>query len=225
MIKRHLPPWMQEWIGPLQAALEIVVILVLAWLLRLLARHLLARLGRAYTLPMAMEVAARRLTSFVIGVAALLAILDALGVSATVLWTAFTGFAAVGAVAFFAAWSVLSNIFCTLLIFITRPFRLGDLVELVENGEKPGFRGRVVDVNLIYSTMEEYGGPHGGGNLVQIPNALFFQRALRRCKPGSEPVAAPAPALPPAGGGSGPAPVAGGGSAAPAATPTPPPET
>ena len=214
MIQRHLPLWMQEWIGPLQVALEIVVILALVWLLRVVARHLLARLGRAYTLPMAMEVAARRLINFVIGFGALIAILDAVGVSATVLWTAFTGFAAVGAVAFFAAWSVLSNIFCTLLIFITRPFRLGDLIEIVENGEKPGFRGRVVDVNLIYSTLEEAGGPYGGGNLVQIPNSLFFQRALRRWKPGTEPQNLPVHGSPGAGAGSGSsAPPAGGGSA------------
>src|SRR5690606_7398965 len=98
--------------------------------------------------------AARRLSNFVIGSAALVAILDQLGVSPTILWTAFTGFAAVGAVAFFAAWSVLSNIFCTLLIFTTRPFRLGDRIELLENGEKPGLKGRVGGINLIYTSLQ-----------------------------------------------------------------------
>ena len=84
-----------------------------------------------------------------LGLAALLLVLERLGVSGTVLWTAFTGFAAVGAVAFFAAWSVLSNIFCTVLILTTRPFRLYDHIEILENGEKPGLKGRVIDVNLI----------------------------------------------------------------------------
>ena len=194
MIARTLPDWLQGWAGQIQTAAEVVLILLLAWLLRFIARRLLSRLGRAYTFPASMELAAKRLSNFLIWVGALLAVLDALGVSATVLWTAFTGFAAVGAVAFFAAWSVLSNIFCTLLIFTTRPFRLGDMIEIVENGEKPGFRGRVIDGNLIYSTLEEAGGAHGGGNYVQIPNSLFFQRALRRWRPGSEPQAAPAPA-------------------------------
>lgn len=214
MIARTLPAWLQDWITPIQAAIEIAIILLVAWLLRLLARRLLARLGRAYTFPVSMELAAKRLSNFVIWIGVVLAILDTLGVSATVLWTAFTGFAAVGAVAFFAAWSVLSNIFCTLLIFTTRPFRLGDSIEIVENGEKPGFRGRVIDINLIYSTLEEAGGAHGGGNYVQIPNSLFFQRALRRWKPGTEPPATtPAPVLDPfsgsslaAGGGASPAP-------------------
>jgi small-conductance mechanosensitive channel len=165
VVEQYLPSWMHQWIGTLQVLLNIVAILAVAWLMRLLARHLLARVGRHYTLPLQLEIAARRLSNFLIWTTSLVLILDQLGVSATVLWTAFTGFAAVGAVAFFAAWSVLSNIFCTLLIFTTRPFRIGDTIELVENGEKPGFKGRVIDVNLIYSTLEETSGT--GNNLVQ----------------------------------------------------------
>ena len=178
-MKQHLPPWMHEWIGMLQIALSIALILLAAWLLRIISRRLLARLGRHYTLPAPVELAIRRLSNFVIWSGALVTILDRLGVSATVLWTAFTGFATVGAVAFFAAWSVLSNIFCTMLIFTTRPFRLGDRIEVLENGEKPGLKGRVTDINLIYTTMQEIGGPDEG-TLMQIPNSLFFQRGLRR---------------------------------------------
>ena len=112
-------------------------------------------------------------------------ILDRFGVSGTVLWTAFTGFAAVAAVAFFAAWSVLSNIFCTLLIFTARPFRLHDHVELLENGEKPGLKGQVVDINLIYTTLRE--GTGGERQELQVPNRLFFQRVVRRWREGSPP--------------------------------------
>ena len=112
---------------------------------------------------------------------ALLMVLDRLGVSGTVLWTAFTGFTAVAAVAFFAAWSVLSNIFCAVLIVTSRPFRLHDFVELIENGEKPGFKGQVVDINLIYTTLQE-SMDDGSETLIHVPNSLFFQRATRRWK-------------------------------------------
>ena len=220
MIARHLPEWTHAWLGTAQVVLHLTIILVVAWLLRRIARRLLARLGQHYTLPLPIEMAIKRLTNFLIWVGTALALLDAVGVSATVLWTAFTGFAAVGAEAFFAAWSVLSNIFCALLIFTTRPFRLGDLVEIVENGEKPGFRGRVVDINLIYTTMEESGGAYGGGNLVQIPNALFFQRALRRWKAGTDPASVVSIAAPAAsGGGNAPAPAGGSSPAAPSNDP------
>ena len=66
-----------------------------------------------------------------------MATLQVIGVSGAALWTALAGFVAVAAVAFFAAWSVLSNIFCALLILTTRPFRLGDKVELQAKSGKP----------------------------------------------------------------------------------------
>jgi small-conductance mechanosensitive channel len=102
-----------------------------------------------------------------------------MGVSGAVLWTAFTGFATVGAVAFFAAWSVLSNLFCTLLIYITKSFRIGDTVELLEAGDKPGMKGRVVEINPVYTTLLESGDQQNGTTL-QLPNSLFFQRVVRR---------------------------------------------
>ncbi len=75
---------------------------------------------------------------------AVLLALERLGVSATVLWSAFTGFATVGAVAFFAAWSVLSNLFCAFLIFTGRPFVVGDTMELTgqrRKARRPGQGG------------------------------------------------------------------------------------
>ncbi len=182
-MKQFLPPALHAWVGPINTTLMIVLILCVAALLRMLVRRLLSRLGHHYTLPQPIEIAIRRLSNFVIWTATLLAVLNQIGVAPSVLWTAFTGFAAVGAVAFFAAWSVLSNIFCTFLIFTTRPFRLGDQIELLENGEKPGLKGQVLDINLIYTTLHEIGGP-SEGTLMQIPNSLFFQRGLRRWRGG-----------------------------------------
>ena len=102
-----------------------------------------------------------------------------LSVAATVLWTALTGFTAVAAVAFFAIWSVLSNMFCAVLIFSLGPFRMGDVVEVVESADKPGVKGRVVAINLFYTTLQDLS-ENADGALVQVPNSLFFQKAVRR---------------------------------------------
>ena len=153
-IRAFLPAWLQGWLGEIQLLTEVVLILAVAWLLLRLLRLLVQRLSRRYDLPREIAIGVRRVGVFVIGFGALLTILEAFGVSGAVLWTAFTGFAAVAAVAFFAAWSVLTNLFCALLIVLTRPFRLYDHIELVESGDKPGLRGRVVDINLIYTTLK-----------------------------------------------------------------------
>lgn len=160
---------------------KFLLIIVGAWLLRWLVHEVIKHLAARSVIPTELVIGLRRLVSFLITATALLMVLDHWGVSATVLWTAFTGFVAVAAVAFFAAWSVLSNIFCMVLIVITRAFRLYDHVELLESGDKPGLRGQVIDLNLVYTTLREPATQDGGlESTLQIPNSLFFQRTLRR---------------------------------------------
>ena len=187
-MKQYLPPWLQAWLVEVTLLAQVALIIAGALLLRWIGRVLIKRLARRYDLPIQIVVSARRITGFVIGFGALLLVLERFGVSGSVLWTAFTGFAAVGAVAFFAAWSVLSNIFCAVLIFSTRLFRLQDHIEVLENGEKPGLKGRVVDINLIYTSLQEVeADASDGGSVLQIPNSLFFQRSVRRWRGNSVP--------------------------------------
>ena len=180
-MKDHLPVWVHEWLDVIVPLGQVALILLAAWALRLLATRLADRVWKRYDAPPELVVGTRRVLTFLIWAAAFLLVLQRLGVSGTVLWTAFTGFAAVAAVAFFAAWSVLSNIFCTMLILATRPFRLYDHVELLESGDKPGLGGRVSDINLVYTTLQETdeaGEPRG--SVLRVPNSLFFQRSVRR---------------------------------------------
>ena len=190
-LRTWLPIWLQDWLDVIVPALQVVAIGLLAWLLQALVRRLLARLGERYQLPATVLTPARRLLRWLIYGVALLLALERLGVSSEVLWTGITGFVTVAAVAFFAAWSVLSNLFSALLIFASRPFREGDVVEVIDSGDKPGIKGRVTDIRLIYTVMEDQDPAHPGA-LLQVPNTQFFQKSLRRWRQGSAP-GAPAP--------------------------------
>jgi len=191
-LKLYLPEWAQDWwLDVIVPGLQILLILLAALLLQHLLRRIVARASEHYQLPHELLVPINGLLRWTILISALLLVLERLGVSATVLWTAFTGFATVGAVAFFAAWSVLSNLFCALLIFTVGPFRVGDTIELLDTAEKPGARGRVLDINLLYTTLED-STSGAAGTLLQIPNSLIFQRVVRRWKAG-QPVPDPVP--------------------------------
>lgn len=167
-----------EWIGPFWMGLQILLILVAAYLLQRLVARCLTRLSERYPLPPELMVPLRGGLRWLIMGSALIFVLERLGVSVTVLWTALSGFVAVAAVAFFAMWSVLSNLLCAVLIFTVGPFRIGDVVELVETLDKPGVKGRVTAINLLFTTLVEL--PEAGGALVQVPNSQFFQKSVRR---------------------------------------------
>ena len=192
-LKARLPEWVQDWLEIIIPATQIVLIVLAAWLLQYVLRRIVRRAGEHYQLPDELVAPIRGLIRWFVVAGTLLLVLERLGVSATVLWTAFTGFATVAAVAFFAAWSVLSNLFCAFLILTVRPFRVGDSIELLDTADKPGAKGRVVDINLLYTTLQD-AAPGTGGVLLQIPNALIFQRVLRRWEPGAAPAASLAPA-------------------------------
>jgi len=199
-LRAHLPDWVQDWLDIIIPGAQILLILFAAWVLQRVLRRIVRRASVHYQLPDELLVPINGLVRWLIIASALLLVLERLGVSATVLWTAFTGFATVGAVAFFAAWSVLSNLFCTLLIFTVRPYRIGEYIEVLDTAEKPGAKGRVVDINLLYTTLEDHGTAPGSMAWLQIPNALIFQRVVRRFQgvppPPAQPAAPPAPAAP-----------------------------
>ena len=175
---RNPVPWLDPPAStgaPLEIAAVSLVqalgILLIAWLLNRLVRLSLDRLCRRYDFAPAFAIVSR------VNVDDL--ILQRLGVSGASLWATLTGFIAVAAIAFFAAWSVLSNIFCALMILTTRPFRLNDEVELLESGDKPGLKGRVIDINFLHTTLHETN-EDGSDTVLQVPNSQFFQKITRR---------------------------------------------
>ncbi|HZH55589.1 mechanosensitive ion channel domain-containing protein [Yanghanlia caeni] len=190
-LSAQLPVWTHDWLDSLALLGQLLLIALVAMLLQRSIRRVILKAGELYDLPRHLVRPAILFTRWAIVISATLLILGRLGVSGTVLWTAFTGFAAVAAVAFFAAWSVLSNLFCAILIFTARPLRLGDHVEILDTAEKPGARGEVVDINLLYITLEDSTASQPGVYL-QIPNALIFQRVIRRWR-GATPPQRPAP--------------------------------
>lgn len=183
-LRQHLPSWLHEWLEIFIPMLQILLVIFVAWLLHRLFKRLVQRASKHYDFPEELLRPIHAVVRWLIIAGALLLVLERLGVSASVLWSAFTGFATVGAVAFFAAWSVLSNLFCAFLIFTVGPFRVGDHIEVLDTAEKPGALGRVCDINLLYTTLEDVTASEPG-TMIQIPNSLIFQRVVRRWRMGT----------------------------------------
>lgn len=114
---------------------------------------------------------ARWLVIGVLTVAALLA----LGIDLKGLWSSLVPLLSLVAIGFVAMWSILSHMLASILIVIFRPFEVGDRVEIIGDDT---VLGEVTDLNPVYTTLRA----EDGGTL-QVPNNLFFQRALKRHAP------------------------------------------
>jgi len=52
-------------------------------------------------------------------------------------------------------------------------------VEVIESADKPGVKGRVIAINLFYTTLKDLS-EEAVGAVLQVPNSLFFQKSVRR---------------------------------------------
>lgn len=179
----HLPNWLIDILPTLTHLFKIVLIITAAYLIKRLIWRIVERLGATHSLPPRMLVPLRTMSGWLIVVVAILMVMQQIGVSAAVIWSAFTGFAAVAAVAFFAAWSVLSNLFCSFLIYTSAPFRVGDRLEILDASDKPGVKGRVAEIGLLYTVLQDMTSEETQGAWLQIPNSAFFQKTIRRWPP------------------------------------------
>ena len=118
----------------------------------------------------------------IMGALALAALL-ALGIDLQGLWSTLVAALSLVAIGFVAMWSILSHMLASVLIVVFRPFEVGDRIELV--GDDP-LVGDVVDLNPVYTTLRT----EDGGTL-QVPNNLFFQKAVKRQAPAA--LASPRP--------------------------------
>lgn len=75
------------------------------------------------------------------------------------------------AIGFVAVWSVLSNFLCTFVLILFKPFSVGDELEIPADS----VNGKVVDLTLIFTTLR-----NPSGELVQVPNNMFFQKIFKR---------------------------------------------
>ncbi|MBS0492895.1 MAG: mechanosensitive ion channel family protein, partial [Proteobacteria bacterium] len=92
-LKLVLPPWMHEWLDVIVPGAQIALIMLAALLLQHLLRRVILRASDHYQFPHELLTPINGVVRWLIlGGAGLLA-LERLGVSAAVLWTAFTGFA------------------------------------------------------------------------------------------------------------------------------------
>lgn len=114
-----------------------------------------------------------KLVRWLVNVGAVVLLLGVLGFNLGGLWAMMATVLGMVAIGFVAVWSVLSNVLCTFMILLYRPFEVGDEIEITSEGL--GVGGKVAALNFLYTTLNT-----ADGALLQIPNNLFFQKVVKR---------------------------------------------
>ncbi|GGZ82885.1 hypothetical protein GCM10007028_20940 [Algibacter mikhailovii] len=76
-------------------------------------------------------------------------------------------------VAFFAQWSILSNITSSIIIFFNHPVKLNDSIIILE-GKDYVIEGKVANIGLFFVTLET----EDSGEIT-LPNNLFILKSIK----------------------------------------------
>ena len=74
-------------------------------------------------------------------------------------------------IAFFAKWSLLSNITSSILIFFNHPIKLGDSIKLLHKDYQ--YEGEVVELNYFFVYLKTR-----DNEIITIPNSDFFDKSF-----------------------------------------------
>ena len=97
-------------------------------------------------------------------------VLDVWGIGLGGVWAVLVSAITLVGVGFIATWAMISNFTASFFLVLWRPFHVGQTVEMLPENLK----GRVMDRNLMFTTLSEE-----SGSVLQIPNNLFFQKIFR----------------------------------------------
>lgn len=74
-------------------------------------------------------------------------------------------------IAFFAQWSLLTNITSALLLFFNHPMKIGDRIRIAEKDNQ--VEGEITDLTYFFMHVKT-----DDGELITIPNSLVFQKTI-----------------------------------------------
>jgi len=83
---------------------------------------------------------------------------------------ASTIFTALG-IAFFAQWSLLSNITSSIILFFNHPLKLGDTIKVLDK-DYP-IEGEVTELTYFFVHLKT-----ANGDLITVPNSIILQKSI-----------------------------------------------
>jgi small-conductance mechanosensitive channel len=74
-------------------------------------------------------------------------------------------------IAFFAQWSLLSNITSSIILFFNHPLKLGDTIKILDK-DYP-FEGEVTELTYFFIHIKT-----ANGEVITIPNSIILQKSI-----------------------------------------------
>ncbi|GAE85331.1 mechanosensitive ion channel domain-containing protein [Bacteroides reticulotermitis] len=159
---------MKEYLPQIIASAIVIVLLPIS---RYISFNIIRKSGTIIQMPENRILQVRQVVSILLNILFLFTIAIIWGVQPDNILLGLSSVFAVIGVAFFAQWSLLSNITAGIIMFFSAPFRVGDRIHLLDK-DIP-IIAVIENIQTFYTHIRT-----DEGELIVIPNSLFLQKIV-----------------------------------------------
>jgi small-conductance mechanosensitive channel len=148
------------------------LIIVISWLVtKIFVDRSIKRLSIKFGVARERRKVIVNLTNVLFFVLAVIFLITVWGVDRNKLFLFFTSIITVLGIAFFAQWSILSNITSGIIVFFSHPLKLGDHVKIVD---KDFFvEGKLIYISFFFLHIE-----NDENEKITVPNSIALQKTI-----------------------------------------------
>ncbi|MBV1923407.1 MAG: mechanosensitive ion channel family protein [Flavobacteriaceae bacterium] len=155
--------------------IQTVIIIVSYILISTISQYIVKKVGAKFTYAKPRVKIIKKLFNLIYFVLFFNIILFIWGVKQSELMYFVTSLLTVLGIAFFAQWSIISNITSSLIIFFNHPVKIGDTISIIDKDFN--IEGEISDIGIFFLSIKL-----NGDEKVTIPNNVFIQKMIKKKK-------------------------------------------
>ena len=155
--------------------IETVIVLIILVIIRYLSRKEASKVFLRLHVDIQQKKITHRIINIFISITTIVVLAAIWNIDQTQLMLFITSIMTVLGIAFFAQWSILSNITSSLILFFNHPLRIGDTIQVLD--KEYAIEGRLEDISFFFvhiRTLEN--------ETITIPNNLALQKMIKTKK-------------------------------------------
>ena len=149
-----------------------LAIFVSAFLLKFLIANSLKKIHKKFGFQKARILVTNKIITVLIYTTVIVFVSFIWGVDEKQLLVYVSSFLTIVGIAFFAQWSILSNITAGIILFINYPVKIGDTITILEKDNN--ISGEIKDIGAFFITLKT---PEK--ELITMPNAIILQKNIK----------------------------------------------
>ncbi|UAM98238.1 mechanosensitive ion channel family protein [Polaribacter litorisediminis] len=152
--------------------LESIIAFAIAFFLRFLIIKSLRKIQLKFGFQNARILVTNKIVSILIYITVIVVVAFIWGVDEKQLLYYISSFLTILGIAFFAQWSLLSNITAGIILYINYPVKIGDSITILEKDNN--ISGEITDIGAFFITLKTI-----EKELITIPNSVILQKNIK----------------------------------------------